>query len=118
MVNYANELIEFEGCPGCAYHRHEFTLPCGMAYENELINMSQDWKLPIPGFFVITPNRHVEVFSELTEEERNEIFKIASITIQVMRENKICDAYNVIFEEKQFLVMRKKICEYQRLIKK
>lgn len=101
MLNYANELVEFEGCPGCAYHHHEFTLPCGMAYENELINMSQDWELPIPGFFVITPNRHVEVFSELTEEERNEIFKIVATTIQVMRENHICESYNVIFEEKE-----------------
>ena len=35
MKNYKNEEIVFNGCPGCAYANHEFTLPCGMAYENE-----------------------------------------------------------------------------------
>lgn len=33
MINYANENVNFKGCPGCAYANHEFDLPCGMAYE-------------------------------------------------------------------------------------
>ena len=35
MKNYANEDIRVSGCPGCAYARHEFKLPCGIAYEND-----------------------------------------------------------------------------------
>ena len=35
MINYANEKIEFNGCPACSYANHEFVLPCGTAYENE-----------------------------------------------------------------------------------
>lgn len=50
MIDYANNLIEFKGCPGCAYAKHEFSLPCKMAYENENFTLSQDWELPIPGF--------------------------------------------------------------------
>ena len=66
MENYANQLIEFDGCPGCAYANHEFSLPCGMAYENERFNMSQDWELPIPGFMVLSPIKCVDKFSLLT----------------------------------------------------
>ena len=53
MINYANEIVKFEGCPGCAYAKHEFVLPCGMAYEDELFTLSQDWELPIEGFMVL-----------------------------------------------------------------
>ena len=50
MLNYANERIEFVGCLACAYAKHEFELPCGMAYEDALFTLSQDWELPIQGF--------------------------------------------------------------------
>ena len=29
MVNYENKEIKFNGCPGCAFGKHEFDLPCG-----------------------------------------------------------------------------------------
>ena len=73
MINYANEEIKFSGCPGCAYAKHEFELPCGMAYENENFTLSQDWELPIDGFLIVSPKRHIEKFSELTNEERKYI---------------------------------------------
>ena len=40
MKNYANEEISYRGCPGCAYAKHEFELPCGMAYENDNFTLS------------------------------------------------------------------------------
>lgn len=43
MISYNNKEIVFNGCPGCAYGKHEFELDCGMAYENERFTMSQDW---------------------------------------------------------------------------
>ena len=33
MINYAKENIKFCGCPGCAYAKGEFSLPCGIAYQ-------------------------------------------------------------------------------------
>ena len=42
MKSYANEEITFNGCLGCAYAKHEFELPCGIAYENENFTLSQD----------------------------------------------------------------------------
>ena len=81
MMNYCNQEFEFNDCPACAYAKHEFSLPCGMAYEDFNYTLSQDWKLPIPGFLVVSPKRHVEKFGELSDNERIEIFNIVNKTI-------------------------------------
>lgn len=101
MISYSNENIEFNGCPACAYANHEFSLPCGMAYENERFTLSQDWELPIQGFFVACPKRCIEKFEELTKEEKIEIFEMVDKTIKILRKNNICDRFDVIFEEKE-----------------
>lgn len=101
MFNYVNEEIIFNGCPGCAYANHEFVIPCGLAYENERFTLSQDWELPIEGFYIVSPKRHAEKLYELTSDERNEMFEIVDKTIKVLRENNVCDRFNVIFEEKE-----------------
>ncbi|MBQ3021611.1 MAG: hypothetical protein IJD92_05270 [Bacilli bacterium] len=101
MINYANEEVKFSGCPGCAYARYEFKLPCGLAFENNNFTLSQDWELPIVGFFVISPKKHISKLSELTKEERNEMFDIIDDTIKILRKNNVCEDFNVIFEEKE-----------------
>lgn len=101
MKNYANEDISFTGCPGCAYAKHEFVLPCGMAYENDNFTLSQDWELPIEGFLIVSPKRHIEKLIELTDNERNEMFDIVNKTIKILRENNVCDRFEIIFEEKE-----------------
>ena len=101
MKNYANEEISYNGCPGCAYSKHEFELPCGMAYENDNFTLSQDWELPIEGFLIVSPKRHIEKLSELTDDERNEMFDIVNKTIKILRENSVCDRFEIIFEEKE-----------------
>lgn len=101
MINYANEIVKYEGCPGCAYANHEFKLPCGMAYEDELFTLSQDWELPIEGFMVLSPKKCIEFFSELTEEERIKSFDLVNKTINILKEHNVCDRFNVIFEEKE-----------------
>lgn len=101
MKNYANEEINFQGCPGCAYGKHEFELPCGMAYENKNFTLSQDWELPILGFFIVSPKKHIEKFEELSKQERDEMFDIVDKTIKILRKNNICDRFDIIFEEKE-----------------
>ena len=101
MISYANENIKFEGCPACAYAKHKFSLPCGMAFENERFTLSQDWELPIQGFFVVSPIKCVEKFEELETKERIEMFDIVDKTIKILRKNNICDRFDVIFEEKE-----------------
>ena len=101
MKTYNNKNIEYNGCPGCAYSNHEFALDCGMAFENDRFNMSQDWELPIKGFFIVSPKRHIEKFNELTMEEINEMFSIVNKTTSILRRNSICERFDYIFEEKE-----------------
>ena len=63
-------------------------------------SVSQDWKLPIPGFLVVSPKRHVEKFNELSENERIEIFNIVNKTIEIMKK--------IIFVIDLMLYLRKK----------
>ena len=101
MKNYANEEVGFTGCPGCAYAKHEFVLPCGMAYQNNNFTVSQDWELPIVGFYVVCPTmRHVEYLTELTDEERNELFTLVNETIKILKENNVCNCFNIVIQEK------------------
>ena len=101
MINYANEEIYFDGCPACAYGKHEFELPCGMAYEDDVFTLSQDWELPIDGLYIVSPKRHIEKLSGLYDEERNEMFSIVDKTIRILRENNVCNRFEVIFEERE-----------------
>jgi len=101
MIDYANNEIIVNGCYGCAYANHEFSLPCGMVFEDEMITLSHDWELPINGFMVVCPKRHVEYFSELTEEEINYIFKYVRKTQQYLKELNICDEFDIVISEKK-----------------
>jgi diadenosine tetraphosphate (Ap4A) HIT family hydrolase len=101
MISYNNKEIITKGCQGCAYANHEFSIDCGMAYENEKFTVSQDWELPIKGFFIVSPKKHVEKLSELTDEERNEMFQLVNKTVTILRTNGICDRFDYIFEEKE-----------------
>ena len=101
MIDYSGKEIKYSGCPGCAYANHEFDLDCGMAYENQKFTLSHDWELPIYGFFVICPKRHVEYFSDLSTQEQNEMFNIADKTIKILKLLDVCDEFNLILEEKK-----------------
>lgn len=101
MISYCGEEINFNGCPGCAYAKHEFELPCGMVYENENFTISQDWELPIQGFMIVSPRRCVDKFSDLSQDEKNEMFSLVDKTIKILRQENICDRFDVIFEEKE-----------------
>ena len=65
----------------------------GMAYENDRFTLSQDWELPIQGFFIVSPKRHIEKLCELTKDERNEMFEIVDKTVKILRDNKICERF-------------------------
>ena len=99
MVNYKNEKIEYSGCPACAYVKHEFELPCGIAYESDNFILSQDWELPIEGFFIVSSKRHIETYRELTILERKELLEIIDKTINILIENNICDHFDIICAE-------------------
>lgn len=45
-----------------------------MIYENDNFTLSQDRELPIVGFLIISPKKHVETLNELSVKEINEMF--------------------------------------------
>ena len=101
MINYANQEVEYNGCPGCAYAKHEFILPCGMAYENEKFTLSQDWELPIEGFMIVSPKRCVEKLSDLTREERIELLQsqVQHQRITTKELGVMCEQNNILLHE-------------------
>ena len=102
ILDYANNEINYSGdCLGCAYVKHEFSLPCGMAYEDDICTVSQDWELPINGMIIVAPKRHVITFEDMTKEERMHLFEIVNNVILVLRKNNIANNFNVLFEEKE-----------------
>ena len=101
MFTYDNKLVEFDGCPGCLYANHKFSLTCGMIYENESFTVSQDWELPIPGFIIVSPKRCVEKLNDITKRERDEMFDLVDFVIVSLRKHKVCDRFEIIFEEKE-----------------
>ncbi|MDR0651330.1 MAG: HIT domain-containing protein [Candidatus Peribacteria bacterium] len=99
--DYCGNTLSYKGdCPACAYANHEFSLPCGIAYEDAICTISQDWELPINGMFVVAPKRHINAFSELTKEERVHLFEMVNVVIKILKKNNIANDFNVIFEEK------------------
>ena len=101
MKDYANNEIKINGCYGCAYAKHKFSIPCGMVYENEYLTISQDWELPINGWIVICPKRHIEKFDELTDEERNIVFKFVGLTTKYLKQIGISEYFSVEMEERK-----------------
>ena len=100
FIDYANNKIEVDGCPTCAFIRGEFSLPCGEIYQDKICVINQDWELPINGFIVVSPIKCVERFDELKKEERAHIFEMVNKVISILRKNDICKMFNVLFEEK------------------
>lgn len=56
--------------------------------------------MPIEGFMIVSPKRHIEKLSELSRDERIEMFDIVDRTIKILRENGVCENFDVIFEER------------------
>lgn len=71
-----------------------------MAFENERFTVAQDWELPIEGFMIVSPKRHVERLDEFSRDERIEMLDIVNRTIKILRENDVCEKFDVIFEER------------------
>lgn len=101
MIDYANNKIIIDGCYSCAFSEHKFSLPCGMVYENENFTISQDWELPIVGFMIVCPKRHIESFSELSADETNELFNAVRQTVIYLKELEVCSEFDVVVSEKQ-----------------
>lgn len=112
MILYSGKEVLYNGCPGCSFANHEWQLPCGMAYESDKFTISQDWELPIVGFYVIAPKRHVNYLNELTADEQHEMMNLIDKMLQILKEC-VTKTYIVMFEEREHIHLH--ICLMPRL---
>ncbi len=52
----------------------------------DFFNVSQDWEVPIPGFFIIAPLRKLKSIDEFTDEEANEYITLIRKVRKGMRD--------------------------------
>ena len=88
-------------CLGCEIAKGDLVPFGGILYKDKYFTITQDFELPIDGFIVISTIRHVEKFTDLTDEERVELVNLINRTLNILRENQIAEEFNVILEEKQ-----------------
>lgn len=50
--------------------------PDELVFETSLFTIHQDWEVPIPGFFILSPKRIVRTIDEFTEEETEEYIRL------------------------------------------
>ncbi len=54
----------------------EILFPNENIITTDFFNVSQDWEVPIPGFFIIAPLRKLKSIDEFTDEEANEYINL------------------------------------------
>lgn len=89
------------GCLGCEIANGNLIPFGGILYKNQYFTITQDYELPIDGFIVISSIRHIEKFTDLTNDERFDLVNLINKTLNILRTNQIADEFNVILEEKQ-----------------
>jgi len=69
-VLHEREAHASEGCGTCRANRGEIPTPGGVIYQDELCRLEHTFEpIPLVGWLVLKPLRHVEMFAELTDDE-------------------------------------------------
>ena len=87
-------------CMGCAISKGEIKIPGGIIYEGKYTILGGDPEIPIPGFLIVNIKRHVNSFSELNKEERNEVGDVIVYAEKALKELKIVREVTLVQEER------------------
>ena len=101
IVDMTGKEWELNGCLSCEINKGKIVPFGGILHKSENFAVMQDVELPINGFIVIASVRHVEKFTELTEEEQIELTKLINKTLNILRNNAVAEEFNIILEEKK-----------------
>lgn len=102
----SREAVDFLGkkwkydCMGCAISIGKIEIPGGFIYEGRHTILGADPEIPIPGFLIVNCKRHVNSFSELTKEERNEISDVIVIAEKALKDLGITEKVTLVQEER------------------
>lgn len=87
-------------CMGCAISNGDIKIPGGIIYEGKHTILGTDPEIPIPGFLIVNIKRHVNSFSELNREERNEIGDVIAYAEKALKELRIVEEVTLVQEER------------------
>lgn len=87
-------------CMGCSILSGEINIPGGIIYEGKHTILGADPEIPIPGFLIVNVKRHVNSFSQLNKEERNEIGNIIACAEKALKELDIVEEVTLVQEER------------------
>ena len=87
-------------CMGCAISRGDVKIPGGIIYEGNYTILGADPEIPIPGFLIVNVKKHVNSFSELNKEERNEIGNVIAYAEKALKELDIVQEVTLVQEER------------------
>lgn len=87
-------------CMGCAISKGKIKIPGGVIYEGKYTILGADPEIPIPGFLIVNIKRHVNSFSELNKEERNEIGDVITYAEKALKELNIVKEVTLVQEER------------------
>ena len=87
-------------CMSCAIAKGELELPGGLIYEDEYITVGADTEIPLNGFIIIAPKRHVNSIADLNTIERHELIDYIARIIEALRELNIVHEVTIVQEER------------------
>lgn len=106
IAGSSNRVVDFLGkewrfdCMGCAISKKTLDIPGDLIYEGKYSILATDPLIPIPGFLVITLKRHINSFSQLSKEERNEISDVLVNAEKALKEECKVNEITLVQEER------------------
>ena len=100
IEDFTGKKHEIQECLGCEIASGSVSYDGCDIYKTKHFGVMQDFEIPIDGFIIIAPNRHIETFAELTREEINELGELTLRVLTALKQLKVAEYFDFIFEEK------------------
>ncbi len=86
-------------CLGCAIEKWDFVPPGGLIWKTKYFCVNQDCEIPIPGFIIISSNRHIQSIDEFTKDEQKDFISLVVKLRHGMREVLDIEQIDIIMVE-------------------
>lgn len=99
IITTDNQKIEV-ACIGCAISRKEVAMIGGIIAETPYFEITHDFEIPIPGFFIINSKRHFAGFADFTDHETRDFSAFLVRVRKALKEALDIHNITIIQEEK------------------
>lgn len=98
ITDISGNIVDVD-CLSCAIVQDQVEPRGGSVIRSQHFDVGQDFEIPIPGFMIIAPLRHLHSVDEFTEAEAAEFMKILQSTRKLQRDVLGIDAVYIHQEE-------------------